>query len=731
MKILLVDDSSLVREVLRSFIEKHDHEVIEAVDGQDGFEKAKTHKPDMIVTDALMPNVDGFTLLRNIKMNPNLSSIPCVFYSAIYTGSKDRELALSLGAEAFIIKPKLLEEFWEELKPVMEREKCPEVPVEKRVISDEKEFHKIHLAVVTAKLEEKVKALEEDATKRKQAEEEIKRLFTAIDQSINIVFITDAKGHIEYVNAMFEQVTGYAKGEVIGQNPRILASGETTHTEYEELWSTIAAGKTWRGIFKNKKKNGQHYWGNGLITPIRNEKGQLTHFLAVQEDITENIKNEDRIKYLTTYDELTGLCNRTCFTERLNEWLSHNKTCNQTGVLLLMDIDEFRSINDTYGHSTGDSVLRHVAEFLTTTLFEADKHYVNKNVRESILGRMGGDEFVIFLPARDEKEGIGTAEEIRKKLEKSRFVEIPGHVTASIGIVLYPGDGSTTKELITRADASVYHAKELGSNRIHLYHTEDLVLEKMHSRMEWKGRIQKAIEEDRFEPWFQPILDLKDNQIHHYEALARKRSKNGEIILPDMFVDTAEMLGLITAIDRIIIRKTLMVQSNLRKQGKIFSFSVNLSGKDLDDKEFLEFLKSAITETGVDPRLIIFEITETAAIRDLDKAIKFIKELRLLGCGFSLDDFGVGFTSFKYLKEMDVDYIKIDGSFIRNLHKTQSDHIFVKAMADVARGLGIKTIAEFVENGEIVKILKEYGVDYGQGYFIGKPVPCIEHKSQV
>ena len=290
MKILLVDDSSLVREVLRSFIEKHDHEVVEAVDGQDGFEKAKTHKPDMIVTDALMPNVDGFTLLRNIKMNPNLSSIPCVFYSAIYTGSKDRELALSLGAEAFIIKPKLLEEFWEELKPVMEREKCPEVPDEKRVISDEKEFHKIHLAVVTAKLEEKVKALEEDATKRKQAEEEIKRLFTAIDQSINIVFITDAKGHIEYVNAMFEQITGYAKGEVIGQNPRILASGETTHTEYEELWSTIAAGKTWRGIFKNKKRNGQYYWGNGLITPIKNEKGQITHFLAVQEDVTEKIK---------------------------------------------------------------------------------------------------------------------------------------------------------------------------------------------------------------------------------------------------------------------------------------------------------------------------------------------------------------------------------------------------------------------------------------------------------
>ncbi len=560
-----------------------------------------------------------------------------------------------------------------------------------------------------------------DITERKRAEEEIRRLFTAIDQSINNVFITDAKGHIEYVNSTFEQVTGYTKKEAIGQNPRILASGETSHAEYEELWGTITAGKTWRGIFKNKKKNGQYYWGNGLITPIKNEKGQITHFLAVQEDVTEKIKNEERIKYLASYDELTGLRNRTCFMELLNEWLSHNKAYNQPGVLLLIDIDGFRFINDTYGHSTGDTVLHHVAEFLITTLFEIDKQYVNKDVRESILGRMGGDEFAIFLPARDEKEGIETAEEIRKRLEKSRFVEIPGHVTASIGVVLYPRDGGTTKELITRADASVYHAKELGLNRIHLYHTEDLVLEKMHSRMEWKGRIQKAIEEERFEPWFQPILDLKDSQIHHYEALARMRNTNGETILPGAFVDTAEMLGLITAIDRIIIRKTLKTLLNLCNQGKVLSLSMNLSGKDLDEKEFLEFLKSAITETGVNPRRLIFEITETAAVRNLDRAIKFTRELRLIGCCFSLDDFGVGFTSFKYLKELEVDYIKIDGSFIQNLHKTQGDHIFVKAIADVAKGMGIKTIAEFVENGEIIKILKEYGVDYAQGYFIGKP----------
>ena len=203
------------------------------------------------------------------------------------------------------------------------------------------------------------------------------------------------------------------------------------------------------------------------------------------------------------------------------------------------------------------------------------------------------------------------------------------------------------------------------------------------------------------------------------------RDTNGGIILPSSFIDTAEILRLIAAIDRIIIRKTLLTQSNLLKQGKVFSFSMNLSGKDLEDKDLLEFLKSTIAKTGADTKYLIFEITEIAAVRDLDRAIKFIRELKSIGCSFVLDDFGVGFTSFKYLKEMGVDYIKIDGSFIRKLHETQSHHIFVKAMADVARGMGIKTIAEFVENEETVRILKEYGVDYAQDYFIGKPAPEI------
>ncbi|OHB71696.1 MAG: hypothetical protein A2W17_09240 [Planctomycetes bacterium RBG_16_41_13] len=561
---------------------------------------------------------------------------------------------------------------------------------------------------------------------RKKAEEELRRLSTVIDHSINTIFITDVKGTIEYVNPMFVQVTGYSKEEVIGQNPRILTSGETTHAEYEELWKTIAAGKTWRGVFKNKKKNGQYYWGNGVISPIRNDRGNITHFLAVQEDITEKMKSEERSRYLAAYDELTGLYNRAHFMTLLNDWiLSAQNNNNKAGVILLVNIDKFRLNNDAYGHSAGDRLLHGIAGLLQNTLAEIDSLSMRKDAGQSFVGRMGGDEFAILLPFKGEKEGIAVAEHVRKKIEKFRAIEIAGNLTASIGVVLYPRHGVTINELFTKADAAVYLAKELGQNRTHLYHPEDRILEKMHSRMRWKEEIQRAIEEDRFVPWFQPILNLNNNEIHHYESLVRMCTQDGKIIFPSSFIDVAETLGLIPLIDRVVIEKTIKYLSNLNKKRGFPSFSINLSGKDFSDEGLFEYLKTTILETKVDTRRLIFEITETSAIRDLDSAIKFIKELRAIGCGISLDDFGVGFTSFRYLKELEVDYLKIDGSFIKNLHGDCHDQLFVKAIADVAKGMNIKTIAEFVEHEETMNILREFDINYAQGYFIGKPSPEI------
>ncbi|MBI1912291.1 MAG: EAL domain-containing protein [Deltaproteobacteria bacterium] len=558
----------------------------------------------------------------------------------------------------------------------------------------------------------------QDITENKTAEFELKKLSMAIEHSVNIVFITDVKGTIEYVNPKFEEVTGYTKEDAIGQTPRILASGEVPNQRYEELWKTILSGKTFRSTIKNRKKSGGYYWCNAVISPISNDRGEITHFLAVQEDITEKMSSEEKIKYLADYDSLTGLVNRSKFIELLDSLIENSISPISNGIMFMIDMDQFKFLNDTYGHGVGDEYLYRLSKLLKQKI-----ETISDESSLNLITRLSGDEFAIFLPFIEEKDGFEIADQFRKLVSDFRIPEVPLTCTASIGMVSFPEHGANPSELLTKADAAMYRAKEFGRNRVHGYRPEDKDLEKMLSRLSWKEKILKALEEDRFIPWFQPILDLKDNKIHHYEVLARLKDESGNILLPGAFIDIAERFGLIGSIDRVITEKAMRAQAEMLSQGSVLSFGMNLSGKDLGDEDLLTFLQTKIQETGADPNHLIFEITETAAIADLEGAKKFIKDLKALGCHFSLDDFGVGFTSFTYLKEMQVDYIKIDGSFIRKLHENPNDQIFVKAMTDVAKGLKIKSIAEFIEEENTLDILRDFGVDYGQGYLIGKPAP--------
>lgn len=554
-----------------------------------------------------------------------------------------------------------------------------------------------------------------DISERKRSEQELKKLSMVIDQSVNIIFITDSEGRIEYVNQALEETTGWTKEELIGSNPRIFKSGETKNELYEDLWTNILAGNTWRGKLKNKTKYGATYWVSAVVSPIIDENNKITHFLAVQEDITEKRKTAEKIERLATHDELTGLFNRARFIQLMDEWIEVHAD-NNRAVFQLIDLDEFKFINDTYGHGLGDKLLCRMAETLQDVLTDASiKHDT------AILGRMGGDEFALFLAGVSLHEGLSFANMIRSRLGELTFADTNVHPTVSIGMVSYPEHAAATKDLFTKADAAIYRAKELGRNRCHVYSPEDRYLENLHSRFMQKESINRAIENDRFLPWFQPILNLKEDKVNHYEALARMLDEDGKIIMPSGFIDTAERFGLIGSIDRIIIKKTMQLQAEMQRQGRHISFGMNLSGKDMGNKELLSYIHDMVSETGANPSCLIFEITETAAIHDLDLAINFINALKSIGCCFSLDDFGVGFTSFVYLREMHVDYIKIDGSFIKNLHLNPNDQLFVKAITDVAKGMGVKTVAEFVEKEETVGLLREYGVDYAQGYLIGKP----------
>lgn len=556
---------------------------------------------------------------------------------------------------------------------------------------------------------------------RKRSEFELKKLSTAIEQSESIIFITSRSGNIEYVNSKFEKITGYSRDEILGQNSEILTSGETDEGHYPKLWKTVFSGDVWRGTFRNKNKKGGFYWADVTASPIMSEKGEVTSLLIIQEDITEKRESDARIHYLGTYDELTGLLNRSTFEEKVNDICRDINDKNGSGVLMLIDIDNMKFINDAFGHETGDKFIKLTSETLKLT---AKKAYQSEDSDLEVLTcRLGADEFGVFIPNIDEKECLGIGHLMRENVANLHIKGISAKITISIGISISPAHGLAYMELMAKADAAIIMLRKKGRNDCAIYRKEDQVLEEMHFNLATKIRIQKTLDEDRFETWFQPILCLNTDTIKHYEVLVRMREEDGSILSPGVFINVAEMFGMIGLIDRIVAEKTMKKQAALSKEGKHITFSINLSGKDLGDEKLLSFLKEKIIETGADPSHIVFEITETEAIHDIKTAVKFISELKSIGCQFSLDDFGVGFTSFIYLKEMLVDFIKIDGSFIKNLCNSKDDQVVVKSIIDVAKGMGIKTVAEFVETQESLDLLRKWKIDYAQGYLVGKPAP--------
>ncbi|MBF0225950.1 MAG: EAL domain-containing protein [Desulfobacterales bacterium] len=553
-----------------------------------------------------------------------------------------------------------------------------------------------------------------DITERKKFEMELKKLSMAIEESINIVFITDLKGIIEYVNPMFEKITGYSSQEAIGQVPSILASGETTRAQYSEFWKTIKSGKTWRGDFKNKKKNGEFYWAKGLVSPIKNELNQISHFLAIQEDVSAKMIAEQKAEYLTNYDGLTGLLNRDKFIEKLEKQIA---TIDK-GCFVISDLDGFKDINDIYGHNFANDFFKRLIGIMKQKLAE------NLEYDKYLIGRLGEDDIGILFQTNSD-ETFKIIEDIRKNIESFRFTDKSIQATVSSGIVQFPEYGKDIQVIISNANMALHRSKIFGKNKTSIFTDKDKELQKIHTRLHQKDKILKALDEDRFEIYFQPLLDLKTNEIHHYEVLARMRGEDGRIILPGYFIPAAEAFGLISYIDKVITKKAIKYQSDLMKQGQFYTFAMNLSGKELGDDDMLNYLKEEIKSVGADPKGLVFEITETAAIHDIDRAIKFINSLQSMGCSFSLDDFGVGFTSFTYLRDMNVDFIKIDGAFVKRIKENKTDKAIVKSINTIAKEMKIKTIAEFVEDEATLKILKELEVDFGQGFLIGKPAPTL------
>lgn len=545
---------------------------------------------------------------------------------------------------------------------------------------------------------------------RKSSGEQLRTLSRAVEQSACAIVITDTQGKIEYINPRFTHLTGYTSHEAIGKNPRILQSGETTIEEYKGLWDTINSGKAWHGEFHDKKKNGEFFWGQVSISPVKNTEGALTHFLALIEDVSERKHLEMKLVNQADRDPLTNLFNRRRFQEELEGWLAQARRYGIFGSVLFIDLDNFKYVNDTLGHRAGDSLLKTVANLL------------RKRVRETdTLARLGGDEFAIILQRSDLMQSKSIAHDIID-LVKCHATLKEGEslgVTASIGIAQFPEHGDVAETLLTHADLAMYQAKEEGRNRVCVYTPNQKT--QIELLQVWKKRIRNAIENNRFVLHLQPILYLKNDSIVGYEALLRMKDEKDEIIPPSHFLSIAERLGLIREIDHWVVARAIRTIADFSRNGKPQYLEVNLSGKAISDPELLPLIKRELETSGVNPGNLILEISESAVVDNIGESQGFVATLKDIGCRFALDNFGIGFTSFNNLKRMPFDYLKIDGSFILGLTHSPVDQLLVKAIVDVARKMGKQTIAEHVTSDETIRLLREYGVDYAQGYYIGQP----------
>ena len=534
-----------------------------------------------------------------------------------------------------------------------------------------------------------------------------------VETSHDLIWTTDAHGRFTYVNTAAQEIFGLAPKDLMGRclfdfeagaayvsNRRFLATlrkhGEVKNYVTHVL--TAVGDDRWLGI-------------NARLT--HDDIGDVLGIRGTARDITEQHLATQRIEHLALHDPLTDLPNRHSLQSRVETALHDGGV----GALLFIDIDHFKYVNDNYGHRTGDQLITGVGSVLREVVRGCGAE----------LYRLGGDEFAIHVPEALRKQARETAEEALEAVRHYRFQaseqRIISNLSASIGIALYPFHASDVPSLFSNVDIAMYQAKESGRNRHMVFDQASDNLRSTHKRVHWAKRLRDALDDDRISLFAQPVVRLRDQKAMHHEVLVRLRDDEGGYILPSTFIEIAESLSLVQEIDLQVLEKLLVFMRQHNQVGKKLRYFVNLSRVSIADPHWTRRYMSLLKGGGVDPSQLVFEITETAAMSEIDVTLGFIKRLKEMGCRFALDDFGAGFSSFYYLKRFEVDYLKIDGSFIRDLAQDEGSRLFVRALNDVARGLSKQVVAEWVESPAALELLVEMGVQYGQGFMFRKPIP--------
>jgi diguanylate cyclase (GGDEF)-like protein/PAS domain S-box-containing protein len=529
----------------------------------------------------------------------------------------------------------------------------------------------------------------------------------------------DQPGRFLRVNRALCALTGRSREALEATDLESILHSEDVEPDQTAM-ANLIAGK--RSEFQLEQRlihtDSHSVWVMANASLVRDESGKPLYCIRQLQDIEERKRFEAELGELADHDPLTGLFNRRGFIHELTHQMAYARRYGGGGAVLFLDIDDFKNVNDSLGHSVGDEVISGVARLVHERLRETDG-----------LGRLGGDEFAVLLPNATATDAKSVAENLLTAVRDDDQAALRGTgrpMTISIGITDFykPSRDLSAEDVLIEADHAMYAAKEAGKDRLAVASPANQA--QMRSRVTWSDRVRAAVEEGTFVLHCQPIVDFSSDEVSQWELLLRLPGDNGELIQPAQFLYTAERSGLILEIDRWVTSQAMQLVAEHQAAGRDLRLEVNLSGRSVADIEMPGFIAQQVEATGIDPASLIFEVTEAAAIANMDRARKFAAKLTDIGCSFALDDFGAGFGSFYYIKYIPFDYVKIDGEFIRHLPASSTDQLILDSIVQMSKGMGKRTIAEFVGDSETVELLREHGVDFGQGYHLGRPQPLTE-----
>jgi diguanylate cyclase (GGDEF)-like protein/PAS domain S-box-containing protein len=570
----------------------------------------------------------------------------------------------------------------------------------------------ISLSPVSTDAGPAVAAAIRDVSERERMVREQQTMAAVVESSFDAILAMGLDGRISTWNPAAQRMAGHSPEAVIGEPCSRLFPADH-HAEAERLLVRACAGE--------RVEQHETVWLDAsgrlldvslTVSPVLDAARATVGFSAIARDITERRRFEAQLRYLADHDALTGLLNRRRLEEELERLVALSARYSEPVALLVLDLDHFKYVNDTLGHAAGDELIRTAAHALRDRLRDTD-----------VLARLGGDEFAVALPHTSGEEARVIGGSLLEALRRAEVVA-GGRVvrcTASIGLAALRAGEKTAADLMTRADLAMYVAKDRGRDQLAVSRPSDQA--RMATRIGWEQRIREALAQGRFRLHAQPIVALSSGRVCQDELLLRMDDGKGDLVPPNAFLGVAERTGLIVDIDRWVAREAIRLASTGPWSASGRKLEVNLSGRSIDDPELPDLIEAELAAHGTDPRKLVFEVTETAAIANMDDAVRFARRLTQAGCGFALDDFGTGFGSFYYLKHLPLDYVKIDGDFIRDLPRAETDQLMVEAIVQISHGLGLQTIAEFVGDAETVDLLRAYRVDFGQGYHLGRPLP--------